>query len=207
MHIYVFGSVCRGEVDLSSDVDLLAITDKNQTSFNPDVYSIYSYKKINSLWSEGNPFAWHLFAEARLAFASDASDYIKGLGQPAVYKKCAVDCQKFSDLFSDAMKALDQEGCSTVFELSNMFLAMRNFATCYALGIQGDLVFSRDAALHIGKKSVPIEMTTHSLLEHARILSTRGIGQAPNLRVEPHVNEIKKIHSWMIALLEEVRNG
>lgn len=27
MHIYAFGSICRGEIDKNSDIDLLAIVD------------------------------------------------------------------------------------------------------------------------------------------------------------------------------------
>ena len=60
MHIYAFGSLCRGEVDFGSDVDLLSIIEGPDSRFDPDVFAKYSYDRIRSLWKEGNPFAWHL---------------------------------------------------------------------------------------------------------------------------------------------------
>ena len=57
MHIYAFGSVCRGDVLPSSDIDLLAITEGHDSRFDPNNYSIYSYNRIKELWQEGNPFA------------------------------------------------------------------------------------------------------------------------------------------------------
>jgi predicted nucleotidyltransferase len=66
MHIYAFGSLCRGEVSRNSDVDLLALVDGFDERFNPEIYSIYSYRRIEELWREGNPFAWHLSLESRL---------------------------------------------------------------------------------------------------------------------------------------------
>ncbi|WET17143.1 hypothetical protein P2W49_10480 [Yersinia intermedia] len=40
---------------------MLAIVSGRDERFNPRDYSIYSYERINELWKEGNPFAWHLF--------------------------------------------------------------------------------------------------------------------------------------------------
>ena len=60
MYIYAFGSLCRGQVDLESDVDLLAIVDGHDDRFDPSKFSIYSYNRVREIWQEGNPFAWHL---------------------------------------------------------------------------------------------------------------------------------------------------
>jgi len=77
MHIYAFGSVCRGEVSRDSDIDLLCIDEGTQADrFDPELYSVYSYERIRELWSEGNPFAWHLWLESRLLFSSDAEDHL-----------------------------------------------------------------------------------------------------------------------------------
>ena len=43
MHIYVFGSLCRGDLSLGSDVDLLAIVDEYNQGLDKEVFSIYSY--------------------------------------------------------------------------------------------------------------------------------------------------------------------
>lgn len=65
MHIYAFGSICRGDVSPASDVDLLAIVDGYDERFSLDDYSIYSYDRIWEIWNEGNPFAWHLALESK----------------------------------------------------------------------------------------------------------------------------------------------
>src|SRR5260370_33489855 len=101
MHIYAFGSVCRGEVSTGSDVDLLAIVENDESRFDLDVYSVYSYERIQDLWEEGNPFAWHLFLESRILFSGDAKDYLKALGSPNPYRHCIRDCEKFLALFCD----------------------------------------------------------------------------------------------------------
>ena len=66
MHVYAFGSICRGDVSLTSDIDLLAVVDGYDPRFDPNVFSIYSYNRIEELWAEGNPFAWHLAKESKV---------------------------------------------------------------------------------------------------------------------------------------------
>src|SRR5438046_580799 len=123
MHIYAFGSLCRGEVDFGSDVDMLAITEGFDSRLDADAFSIYSYKRIRELWKEGNPFAWHLAIEAKPIFASDGRNFIAELGGPASYKRCARDCQKFLCVYERAIAALKSTECIGGFELSAGFLA------------------------------------------------------------------------------------
>src|SRR4051794_25369031 len=110
MHIYAFGSICRGNMAVDSDVDLLAIVDGHNSCLSPDVFSIYSYKRLNALWNEGNPFAWHLALESRLIFSSDQSDYLSSLGKPSRYRNCIRDCEKFFALFQKASDSIDRGG-------------------------------------------------------------------------------------------------
>src|SRR6266567_2727843 len=116
MHIYAFGSLCRGEVSFGSDVDVLAITEGFDSRFDPDAFSIYSYKRICDLWKDGNPFAWHLATEAKLIFASNGINFLAELGAPSQYTRCAEDCLKFARLYEHAIEALKKEECSAVFE-------------------------------------------------------------------------------------------
>src|SRR5579863_9114116 len=102
MHLYAFGSICRGDVSPSSDVDLLAIVEGFDERFDPNVYSIYSYQRILEIWGEGNPFAWHLAMESKLVFSTDGSDVLRSLGNPNRYKACRQDCDKFYQLFAEA---------------------------------------------------------------------------------------------------------
>jgi hypothetical protein len=176
MHIYAFGSVCRGDVSAYSDVDLLAIVESDDSRFDPNVYSIYSYKRIKELWEEGNPFAWHLALESRLLFSSDGADYLKVLGNPKPYRHCVRDCEKFRALFREGYESVVAGNSSVVFDLSAIFLSIRNLASCFSLGVTDRPNFSRSSALCLGTRSLLLPQDSYRVLERARILCTRGQG-------------------------------
>lgn len=206
MHIYAFGSVCRGEVTHGSDVDLLAVVEQFDPRFDPSVYSVYSYARIRQLWIEGNPFAWHLFLESRLLFAGDVRDYLRELGVPSPYSKRATDCEKFRRLFIESAGALVSKGYTTVFELSMIFLAIRNIATCFSLRPGNDPVFSRDSALKIDNHSLRIRPDVYKIFELARILCTRGYGTKPtDEEISRAISSLDLVRTWMDVLVAEVR--
>jgi hypothetical protein len=209
LHIYAFGSVCRGEIDIQSDIDLLAIVEGYDDRFDSSIYSIYTYKRIKELWEEGNPFAWHLSSEARIIFTSDGEDFLGQLGLPSDYKRCEEDCLKFYNLYCNASKSILSGSASLIFELSSIFLSIRNFATCFLLGTKQIKNFSRRSALQMDARSIKIDPDTFKLLERARILSIRGVGEII-LRdeIKSYLEDIYSIRSWMIGLLNEVKyNG
>ena len=200
-HIYAFGSICRGDVTPESDVDLLAITKGHDQRFSPDLYSVYSYTRLAEIWRDGSPFAWHLFLESRLLFSFDGSDYLRELGPPATYQAAVRDCQKFFALFEGSANALRAGTNSPVFELSTVFLAIRNFATCYSLGA-GRPEFSRHSALSLGTKSLSVSIEDFEILERARILCTRGFGKMISPVEATSVTlTLGKIEDWMRTLL------
>jgi hypothetical protein len=200
-HIYAFGSVCRGDVTYESDIDLLVVTQGLDKLFNPDLYSIYSYSRIAEIWKEGSPFAWHLSLEARMLYSPDSSDYLHELGTPTIYRSAARDCNKFLTLFADSATALRAGTNSPVFELSTIFLAVRNFATCYSLGV-GTPDFSRHSALCIGVNSLSLSRDSFLTLERARLLCTRGIGDMISRdEVVSVVLELETIGDWMRTLI------
>lgn len=205
MHIYAFGSVCRGEIDISSDIDLLAIFDKVDNNLNYGIYSIYSYNKISELWAKGNPFAWHLAAESRMIYSSDKTNFIRKLGLPNEYKRVREDCLKFFCLYCKAIDSIQSDDISLVFEMSTIFLALRNFATCFLLGKSKINNFSRCSALQMGKNSLQISENAYKLLERSRILSIRGTGNMIQRKeVDSLIDDIKSIRTWMERLLQEV---
>lgn len=205
MHIYAFGSVCRGEIDDKSDIDLLALVEGYDSRFDVSVYSIYTYNRLTELWKEGNPFAWHLASEAKIVFSSNGEDFINQLGLPGGYEKCNEDCKKFYNLYCKAIDSISSGGNSLVFELSTIFLAIRNFATCFLLGKKQIRNFSRRSALQMGDKSIQISSDTFTLLENSRILSIRGAGQMiKKEEIKSCLEEIFSIKIWMNALLTEV---
>jgi hypothetical protein len=205
MHIYAFGSICRGEVVRGSDVDLLAAVDASDGRFDPIVYSVYTYERLRCLWSEGNPFAWHLFMEARLLFADDGMDFLRELGEPTQYARETADCEKFYQLFHTAASVLAVRQDTVVFELSTIFLAMRNMATCFSLQSGKSPVFSRRASANIGADSLMLDARSYEVLESARILCTRGYGDRPSEDDVAHVvARLDDIEEWMHSLMAKV---
>lgn len=203
-HVYAFGSICRGDVDTSSDIDLLAIVVGYDDRFNPSEYSIYSYSRINELWHEGNPFAWHLHLESKLIYSSDKTDYLKSLRQPSPYQRGKDDCKKFKDIFLSAKISLQETDFTEIFDLSSIFLSIRNFATCYSLVNGSNPDFSRNSARNLGADSIPLDEETYSILEKARLLCTRCSG---DLLREDEIYKgklaIPVIEEWMLSLLNK----
>lgn len=204
MQIYAFGSICRGEINFDSDIDLLAIVEGRDSQFDPEFFSIYSRKRIAELWEKGNPFAWHLTIESVILFSSDGTNYLKELGEPGSYKDMIEDCQKFYAIFKDASARLQNSRDSAVFELSIVFLAIRNIATCYSLGTSEQPDFSRNSALQIHDIPLQINEKIYEVLSRSRTLSTRGKGNIPTPEDVNHAIKIlPKIEEWMSNLIKE----
>ncbi|TLV00403.1 nucleotidyltransferase domain-containing protein [Dyadobacter luticola] len=206
MEIYAFGSLTRGEVDKYSDYDFLILRESHEKigDLNKDDFSIYTYKRIDNLWKEGNPFAWHLFKESKCIFTSLDSPYIPSLKMPKNYMKCESDLERFYQLYLDAKNSLLASNISTDFDLSMIFLAIRNFASCFALGILGECVFSRNSARMIGKYSLDIVNDAYGILIKARVLATRGIGAtATEEEVSVILKSLSQIDIWFNSLIKE----
>lgn len=139
-------------------------------------------------------------------FSSDQTDFLMGLGVPSQYRAVKSDCEKFWGIFHDAVRAVNAGTTSVVFELSTVFLAIRNFATCFSLGTSAHPDFSRFSAIRLEGAPVPISASSFSILERARILSTRGKGDAilPS-EVTTVRAEFDLIGQWMIDLLTKIR--
>lgn len=204
MHFYAFGSICRGEIDRSSDVDLLACITGPNTDIDTDKFSVYQHHRLECLWAEGNPFAWHLHLESRLLFSSDGVDFIASLGVPAAYKAGPGDCEKFACLFSDSLDQLSKTRVNVTFNLSCMFLGIRNFATCYSLW-RGRPVFSRRSPFLIDAP-LSVDEEAFDVFKRARVLSTRGIGDTlSDEEVKLALRAVPAIQSWMTLLLTEIQ--
>lgn len=200
---YAFGSICRGEIDRSSDIDLLACLSSPNANIDTEKFSVYQHDRLTQLWQKGNPFAWHLHLESRLLFTSNGEDFIRSLGMPAPYADAVVDCHKFERLFTESLKQISTTNISATFNLSCMFLAIRNFATCYSLS-RGKPIFSRKSPLMI---DTPLEVAEAAFctFSRARVLSTRGIGEPLlDADVRRALEAAPSISLWMSKLLIEV---
>lgn len=206
MYIYAFGSICRGEIDIYSDIDLLAITN-DFNKYDPLVYSIYSPNKIKELWDKGNPFAWHLHLEATLIFSHNGSNFINDLATPQNYNNCVKDCLKFYEIFLEARDSLKNNKIEC-FDLSHIFLSVRNISSCFALGILKKAIFSRNSAYHLDNYSIPIPLSIYNILVRARILATRGNGPLLLGKEIELVNDnLDLIEKWMLQLISIVKEG
>ncbi len=204
MQIYAFGSICRGQINFDSDIDLLAVVEGRDSKFDPEVFSIYSRKRLAELWERGNPFAWHLALESVILFSSDGTNYFKELGEPGPYNNMVEDCQKFFAIFNDASARLQSSRDSAVFELSIVFLAIRNIASCYSLGTAEKPDFSRDSALQLNDIPLTIDEKIYEVLSRSRTLSTRGKGVIPTTEtINYAIKILPKIEEWMSNLIQE----
>lgn len=205
MHIYAFGSICRGDLSADSDIDLLALVKGRDLRLDPDKFSIYSYNRMQELWIMGNAFAWHLALESKLIYSEDGSNFIKMLGMPSKYAHAKTDCARFRDIFEASFEAVKRGSPSLVFELSTIFLALRNLATCYSLTKMPEPTFGRDSARRLGPKSLNISEEIYRLLMRSRLLSTRGTGDdISNVELPSVISELQKCHTWVYQLCEEV---
>lgn len=207
MYIYLFGSLCRGEIDEFSDVDLLAITGANEninTQLDTQKFSIYKEKRMMELWKEGNPFAWHLFQESKLIHSDNNEDILRNWGKPSSYTNLESDLKKFSTLFYDSIKSINNSEHSDTFDLSMLFLSIRNFASCYSLGALNEFNFSRKSALKLKTNKLKISDESFSILERARILSTRGSGKLiTDIEKNIVLKEIDAISDWFQLILKK----
>jgi hypothetical protein len=102
---------------------------------------------------------------------------------------------------------METTSSTTTFDLSMIFLAIRNFATCFSLGVIGEPDFSRRSAIKIGDFSLQIEKQAFVCLERARILSTRAIGSPINeTEVATATKEFPEIQAWMERLLRKIKD-
>ncbi|ABQ05334.1 nucleotidyltransferase domain-containing protein [Flavobacterium johnsoniae] len=204
MEIYAFGSITRGDIDKLSDVDLLLLKDIDEkiSDIDKEQFSIYSYQRILELWKEGNPFAWHLYSESKCIFCTNSVSYIESLGKPSQYKNLLNDLNKFYKLFNDSKDSIEQNNYSIDFDLSMIFLSIRNFASCFSLGYLGKLEFSRDSAIKINLHPLKINPKTYDRLKQSRLLATRGIGKKISKEeLETIQEDFPEIEKWFNRIL------
>lgn len=93
-----------------------------------------------------------------------------------------------------------------MFDLSTIFLSIRNIATCFSLGVTIRPDFSRSSALRLGTNCVPLSQASYQVLERARVLCTRGYGsKITDEEFDTASRELSGVYDWMRGLVERAK--
>jgi hypothetical protein len=172
--IYVFGSLTRGEVSPTSDVDVLVIPRGPQRrGCYPDAWSVYSTTTVEAYYRAGRLFAWHLHLEAKCLFASDSVPFLDGLGKPAPYMTFWEDIGDLEAIMDDALVELRAGTNSLIYELGLVHTAVRDIAMSASWRLLPAPSFSRDVPFLL-PLACPLLKDVYHATMLARHSSTRG---------------------------------
>lgn len=171
--IYVFGSITRGDVTPTSDIDVLVVPLSEDRSRFPAGWSIYSPSLIEEYFRKGRLFAWHLHSEARCIYSPNAKPFLDTLGQPASYSTMEKDLDELESLLSEALAEIRAKTNSLVYELGIAYTAIRDIAMSASWALLDQPCFSRNAP-YLLPIQCPVPATAYHGAMLARHSSTRG---------------------------------
>lgn len=171
--IYVFGSIARGEVFPTSDVDILVLPFTSDRSQFPASWSIYSPELVREYFLQGRLFAWHLHLEAQCIFSSNDTPFLETLGAPEPYSTMAQDIDDLEKLLREAVHELELGTNSMVYELGIAYTAIRDIAMSASWALLGTPCFSRSAPYEL-PTPCPLSLIAYESAMLARHCSTRG---------------------------------
>ncbi len=172
--LYLFGSVVRGEVHASSDVDMLVLqSDRASRSSYPPGWSVYHPETIEQYFREGRLFAWHLHLEAKCIYSESPVNFLTQLGQPAPYVEAKRDVADLTQLLKQSLDALRAGSDSEIYELGICYTALRDIAMSASWHFLGMPNFSRRAPQMLPLR-VPIGDELFDYVMAARHASIRG---------------------------------
>ena len=172
--LYIFGSVVRGEVSATSDVDVLVVPLGGQPRESyPPGWSVYSAGLIASYYRLGRLFAWHLHREARCLFPAGADNLLARLGPPAPYATARADVADLAAILAEAVAAVRGGTNSLVYELGVVHTALRDVAMSASWALLGEPDFSRESPYRL-PVPCPLPRGAYRAATLARHQSTRG---------------------------------
>lgn len=172
--LYVFGSVARGEVSPTSDIDILVLPFTSDRSLFPTDWSIYSPELVREYFRKGRLFAWHLHLEARCIFTPNETSFLDALGAPAPYSTMAQDIDELEELLREAIDEIKSGTNSLVYELGIAYTAIRDIAMSASWALLGAPCFSRRAPYEL-PVPCPLPFMAYEDAMLARHSSTRGV--------------------------------
>lgn len=172
--IYIFGSVARGEVSSTSDVDVLVIPrgPGPQESY-PAAWSVYSTTTVESYYRQGRLFAWHLHLEAKCVFAPGGANFLDSIGPPAPYTTYREDISDLEAIMGEALAQIRNGTNSLIYELGLVHTAIRDIAMSASWRMLAAPNFSREVPFML-PLACPLSKDVYQAAMLARHNSTRG---------------------------------
>jgi hypothetical protein len=203
---YAFGSLCRGEPDAGSDLDILVITDQaNATKEIPQGWSKYSPMRVRELFARGTLFAWHLYLEAVPLWPRNGQGFVLRVGPPSHYKSARREIRDLRRILIGALAELSRGTPSEVYEFGLVALACRDIAMAASLTINGSFNFSRHAPLRLKQTPFPLTKAKWDYLLACRRATTRGGSFLRNRRTERHiVAEAENLLNWSSKIFDRI---
>lgn len=172
---YVFGSLVRGEVGSTSDVDVLVVpTSLKPSGHYPRGWSVYSREVLQAYHSAGRLFAWHLWLEAKCVFTPFSEAWLQSLGPPARYDSLSRDIDDLATLLAQSIEQLKAGTSSSIFEVGLVYTSLRDIAMSASAGLLARPSFSTRAP-YLLPFDFPVSERTYRQAMLARHSSTRGI--------------------------------
>lgn len=172
--IYIFGSVARGEVSITSDVDVLVIPMQGERIDYPTSWSVYSPEIIESYYRDGRLFAWHLYLEAQRIFPLEGVSYLDRLGAPAQYTSTQSDISDLEYLLTESLNEIRTGTNSPIYELGIAYTAIRDIAMSASWFLMEKPNFSRYTP-YLLPIACPLPIDAYRGAMVARHQATRGI--------------------------------
>lgn len=204
MWVYVFGSLVRGEIDVDSDVDILAVVSEQSEKKNlPANFLKYTMSELIKSFEKGELFAHHLAHESQLIYSDDGRDIIELLGSPTPYSLALEHIIQFKEIGLSAIERIRKNTSATVFNYGLIYMALRDVAMILSY-IQGDRPsFSKNSPYHVSPQ-LTLPKAKYSLLRRCRAASTRGVeifALTDRLLIDDELSEIER---WLKDSEEEV---
>jgi len=203
--LYIFGSITRGEINPTSDLDILVVplTGQRRDAY-PDTWSCYKEQSLRRLHSEGRLFAWHLFLDSVCIYSDRTVPLLTELGPPSEYSSAAEDIRELTRLLKDSLKQLSANTPNMVYELGIVHTCLRDIAMSASWHLLERPTFSQMAAYAL-PVDFPLDVADYKAMMIARHASTRGAEAPFALEALRGRVTAASLTNWVVEIEDRIR--